>query len=218
LAAFVVHLNLLYYHPRDDHFVPDSIAVTLRYPEDDPLDASEMPSIFRRVFDLAYSMHVGNMQIGHAHPYASPWWSWPLALGNWVLYWTKNGRHIICLGNVLLWYPVFAGILVNFVRGVIALDVGSADSGMVVGYLVSYLPFALVPREMYLYHYAIPLLFGIMNLAAMIERHAGDEGRGFLLGLVAVLAGIGFVTWCPWVYGLKTPDFDFLVWNNKWRG
>jgi dolichyl-phosphate-mannose--protein O-mannosyl transferase len=127
--------------------------------------------MLRRVVDLALYMHRANMRIGSGHSYASKWYEWPLATGKWVLYWTLDGKHILCMANVLLWWPVFGAVVLNIARAVLTLDIASETSAMLIGYLVSYLPFALVPREMFIYHYAIPLLFGCCNISVMISRY-----------------------------------------------
>jgi dolichyl-phosphate-mannose--protein O-mannosyl transferase len=60
----------------------------------------------------------------------------------------------------------------------------SEESGAFFGYLLSYLPFALIRRELFLYHCAIPLIIGIYNLNLMIERHLEPKAAGFCFCLV----------------------------------
>jgi dolichyl-phosphate-mannose-protein mannosyltransferase len=174
--------------------------------------------MLRRIYDLVLYMHRGNMQIRGNHPYSSKWSTWALATGRWVLYWTDKGKHIICMGNVLLWYPAFAGIVAGAVRVAVTRDFGSEEAGALYGYLLSYLPFRFIPRDVFLYHYAIPLIFAVFNLCTLIERALPPETRAFLLCLCTAMAVFGFLLWCPWVYGLSTPEFNFLVWNDIWRG
>jgi len=170
-----------------------------------------------RIWSLVRYMHHGNMQITDRHAYGSRWWQWPLALGKWLLFWTHEGKHVICVANVLLWYPVFLGVVAISARALLALDVDSEETGAALGWALSYLPFALVPREMFIYHYCIRLMFGVYGLVLFIERHLAARPRGFCLCAVTAMAVFGFLKWCPFVYGLTTPDFSFLVWNNSWR-
>jgi dolichyl-phosphate-mannose--protein O-mannosyl transferase len=176
------------------------------------------PSVLLRTVQLVRYMHRSNMMVRGNHPYASPWWSWPLACRRWVLCWTLEGKHILCMANILLWYPVLAGVVWNGIRIALTWDISSEESGAFFGWAFSYLPFALIPREMCLYHYAIPLIAGVYNLNLMMERHLPPKVRGFCFCLALAMAVFGFLFWCPWVYGLSTPDFNFLVWNNRWRG
>jgi dolichyl-phosphate-mannose--protein O-mannosyl transferase len=95
-------------------------------------------------------------------------------------------------------------------------DLESETTGVLIGYWLSYLPFGLLMRDVFLYHYAIPLVFGCCNLGVLIDREVPPLGKGFVLCLFASMAIIGYFVWCPWAYGLTTPDFNFLVWNRNW--
>ncbi|OHT02796.1 Dolichyl-phosphate-mannose-protein mannosyltransferase [Tritrichomonas foetus] len=222
LICFTVHLTILPYLPENESdliVIPDCVKRGLVDRMNPNWDArSRAPSMIRRVITLIIYMHASNMQIGNSHPYASKCWTWPLFLSRWVLFWTNEGKHIICVGNVLLWYPVFFGIVVNLILTLMRKDFRKLRATVLIGYLLSYLPFFLIPREMFLYHYAIPLIFGIYNLSILIERELKPVYRGFIYSLVIVMALIGYILWNPWAYGLTTEDFDFLVWNNNWRG
>jgi dolichyl-phosphate-mannose--protein O-mannosyl transferase len=123
----------------------------------------------------------------------------------------------MCLANIFLWWPVFFGVVANGIRMIVTLDFASEESGMVLGYIFSLLPFALIKRQMFLYHYSIPLIFGIYGFNLWLERHFSPKVRGFLFALFLAADLFGFFFWCPWVYGLTTPDFWFMVWNHKWR-
>jgi dolichyl-phosphate-mannose--protein O-mannosyl transferase len=216
-ACFAVHLHILSYRPEGGAWGPQSVIEGLVSRADPDWEArSRAPSMIRRVIALALDMHRGNMKIGSGHPYSSKWYEWPLATGKWVLYWTRDGKHILCMANVLLWWPVFAAIVFNLGRTILKLDFFGDTSAMMWGYLFSYLPFGLVPREMFIYHYAIPLIFGCCNLGLVIDRCLNPGQRGFCYLLFSAMAVIGFFLWCPWAYALTTPDFRFLVWNSKW--
>lgn len=218
IACFWIHLTVLPFRPERNVGMPDCVRKGLVSKTNPDWNArNNAPSMLMRILTLMIRMHVGNMHIAGNHPYASKWWQWPLALGKWVLYWTKDGKHIMCMANVLIWYPVFFGILANLGVMILTGDFESEEAAATFGWILSYLPFALIPREMFLYHYAIPLLFGICSLNAFVERHLPAKQRGFVFALLGCMAVFGFVLWCPWAYGLTTPDFFFLVWNKNWR-
>lgn len=148
------------------------------------------------------------MRVGYSHPYATC---------KRLLFWTNEGKHIICMANILTWWPVFFSILINLIVVCLNWDFQSELSSMLFGYLLSLLSFALIPREVFIYHYAIPLLFGIFNLNLAVERLLSPVSRGYCFLLFVSLSAFSYVKWNPWVYGLATPDFNFLVWNSKWR-
>lgn len=217
IITFWIHLTILPYEPENHVSMPDCIRRSLvNKNQPNWQKRSNSPSMLRRIISLIFYMHHTNMRIGHSHPYSSPWYSWPLATGKWLLFWTNEGKHIICMGNVLLWWPVFFSIVFNLIRVCLNLECQSELSSMLFGYLLSYLPFALIPRDVFIYHYAIPLLFGIYNLNLLIERIMPPVCRGYCYMLFLSMAAFGYVKWNPWAYGLTTPDFYFLVWNRKW--
>ncbi|OHT10938.1 Dolichyl-phosphate-mannose-protein mannosyltransferase [Tritrichomonas foetus] len=217
IACFWIHLTVLPYPPENPTHMPLCIRQSLVDQNNPNWEIRQnAPSMLKRIITLILYMHRGNMNVGHSHPYASPWYSWPLATGKWLLFWTKDGKHLICMGNVLLWWPVFFSVIANIIRIFLTFDFQSELSAAAIGYFCSFLPFALIPRDMFLYHYAIPLLFGIYNLNLFIERTLPGKARGFCFMLFVTMAFIGYVKWNPWVYGLTTPDFRFLVWNKNW--
>jgi dolichyl-phosphate-mannose-protein mannosyltransferase len=219
ILCFIVHLELLPYIPSHTLDAPPSVRMSLVDPRNPDWAARRRaPSILRRVRDILIDMHRSNMGIGHTHPYSSPWNTWVLCTGKWVLYWTREGRHILCLGNVLLWWPIFVTIIASAVRMVYMFDFNSTVTATLFGWMLSYLPLALIPREMFIYHYAIPLQFGCCNAASLIEKALSPRARGFCYCLAAGLAALGFAFWCPWAYGLETPEFHWLVWHRKWPG
>lgn len=217
-CVFAIHLSSLPYYPENpDQFVPKCINDSLIDKMNPDWERrNKAPSMIIRIITLILYMQFTNMNVGFKHPYASRWYDWPLFTGRWVLYWTENGRHLICMGNVLVWWSVFAAIIGSFVAKFFnTIDREGFDN--LLGYLFSFLPFALIPRDTFLYHYAIPLMFGIFALVILLERQFSPKITGFLLSLVCFLAIFGFFMWCPWVYALTTPDFQFMVWNENWR-
>jgi dolichyl-phosphate-mannose--protein O-mannosyl transferase len=217
LACYAVHLTFLPYEPDTPFSGPDCVRQGLvDRMNPDWNKRANAPSVIRRIVALALDMHSGNMAIGSNHSYGSKWTSWPLFTGKWLLFWTKDGKHILCLGNVLLWWPVFFGICANLVRVLLCGDLASESSGLLIGYWLSYLPFGLLTRDVFLYHYAIPLIFGCANLGLLLDRELSPMAKGFCLAMFGSMAVLGFFFWCPWAYGLTTPDFSFWVWNPAW--
>jgi hypothetical protein len=64
-----------------------------------------------------------------------------------VFYCINEGKHIIYVVNVLLWYSGFA----NAVKLVVKRDFAPEEAADLFGYLLSYLPFAFIPRDLFSY-------------------------------------------------------------------
>ena len=140
----------------------------------------------------------------------SSWYSWPLMTGKWIEFWNQDGRHILCVGNLFVWYPVFVGIVISALRFAIE---GDKPNPAFVGYFVSF----VFSSTGVLYDYAVPLMFGCLNLAMLIDQGLKPKVRAFVSCFVGAMAVFGYILWSPWAYGLTTPDFDFLVWNSRWK-
>lgn len=224
LMCFTVHLMVLPYLPDEAFisnsvFIPNSVRKGLINRLNSDWDArTKAPSLVTRVFDLVFAILSNSLTNKESNPNASKWWSWPLFNCRWVPFWSKNGKLIVCLGNVLLWYPVFFGILWNLIVTLIRRDVKSMRACLLSGYLLSLLPFMLIPRNLCLFHYAVPLIFGIYNLALMIQNELSPVCRGFVFSLLMSLAVFGYLNWSHLVYGLTIQDLEFLIWNKKWIG
>lgn len=224
LMCFTVHLMALPFLPdevflNNSIFIPKSVRNGLVDRLNSDWDArAHAPSLVTRAIDLVCSMIYQSFRSKESIPHSSRWYSWPLFNCEWIPFWSKNGKFIICLGNVLLWYPVFIGIVWNLIVTLIRKDFRSTRACLLYGYLLSLVPFALVPRSLCLYNYAIPLIFGVYNLAMMIEKEMKPVYRGFFFSLVMTMAIFGYFHWSHLAYGLTIPDLNFLIWNKKWAG
>ena len=126
--------------------------------------------------------------LGMDHPFQSPWWQWPLILKPM---WFAQDKYepagyastIMCMGNPFIYYlgalamlAVLAVFVVRLVklRFALSMDVDEQDDGqsilvVSIGFLAQYLPWVLVPRSMYMYHYFASVPFII--LATMLCMH-----------------------------------------------
>ncbi|MFN3285657.1 MAG: phospholipid carrier-dependent glycosyltransferase [bacterium] len=125
-------------------------------------------------------LHV-NMYRYHAtlqatHPYASPWWSWPLLLRPMWYYYEASGgwmKGILAVGNPVIWWAVLPAVVAasRQVRSSPALAFAA------VGFAVSYLPYAFVGRLLFVYHFTPVLPFGYLALATALEPARGMRAR-----------------------------------------
>ena len=173
------------------------------------------PSLLKRVVKLAIDMHQGNMGITEFHPSQSQPYNWPLLTGRYVDFWNGFTAEVHCNGNPLIYYLVFISIICSLFsckckKYYLAIR-------YIVGWSVSYFPFFLVPRTMYLYHYIIPLIFGIMNIGALMDLWFTPFWRGFVGVFVMFIALIGFYLFCPFSYGIKHVDRLLLEWSERWE-
>ena len=219
LVSFGIHLTILPFEGPGNGYLPEMMQRQL-------LDSSLMetqlwgrrvtwPSLYFRIVALVVSMHFGNMAITSFHPYMSRPINWPLLTGNFVAFWFSNGLEVDCIGNAFVYYFAFFSILavlLGFKREKWEIAVRFA-----VGWAVSYFPFYLIPRSMYLYHYLIPLMFGCMCTGASIDLWLRPFWRGVAVVLIGTVVLFGFYLWSPLSYGTPHLNEKFIIWNSAWR-
>jgi dolichyl-phosphate-mannose-protein mannosyltransferase len=146
------------------------------------------------------------------HPYASPWWSWPLMLRP-VAYWQNFPEHgevvatIWGAGNPLLWWAVIPAITITAVRALERPTVARAF--IVIGYLAYFVIWIPIGRILFLYHYMPSVYLGYLALAVILSDFWKGEGETwetlsvmftlfpvFMIGL-AHMAGLLRPQWLP---------------------
>eukprot|EP00808_Paulinella_micropora_P016135 g29894.t1 len=94
---------------------------------------------------------------------------------------------------------------------------------LVTGYTGCLVPFCLVPRSQWNYHYALALvcamlLTGLCADLLLKSPALKQELRYLLVGIVEMVIVAGFIYWAPWTYGFKlTPEqHEARKWNELW--
>lgn len=127
------------------------------------------------------------------HPYASPWWSWPLMLRP-IAYWqnfpkTGDVQTVWGGGNPLLWWGALTAITITAVQALERPNL--TRSFLVIGYLSYLLIWAWIGRTLFLYHYMASVYFGYLALAILLaecfkERAEPWEHLALLLTMTPV--------------------------------
>ena len=218
ISLTCIHLELLPYEPKDrEEFIPYPIKGSLVDMEN-PNWTQRMeakPLLFRAAALLMYQL-ASNADRTAKHPYSSKWYNWPLLTGKWVLFWASNERIITCNGNFIMYIIVFIVLLISAFNVFFNKKLDTYQGGLVIGYLSCLLPFIFVPRETFLYHYVLSLIFGILNVGVFLNG-LSPKFRGFFTSFVCILVIIGYFLWAPITYGLEELDLDFLVWRKCWK-
>ncbi|KAK8899399.1 hypothetical protein M9Y10_001715 [Tritrichomonas musculus] len=203
------------------------------------------PSLLYKTFKVSLIMHNGNMGIKSFHMSQSRPNNWPLLTGIDVGFWGGDGQEIRCHGNVFSYYFAFIGVIlctfpsflkekmkfnkdlrknnekeqqkldkINFLN---SLHDYLVELRFTIGWLASYLPFYLIPRTLFLYHYLIPLMIGCCAFGASLEILIKSKRiRGTIAFATWILAFFGFWLWMPLVYGKYMHERDIMIWNQNW--
>jgi dolichyl-phosphate-mannose--protein O-mannosyl transferase/Gpi18-like mannosyltransferase len=133
------------------------------------------------------------------HPYASPWWSWPLMLRP-VAYWQNfpqegNVSSIWGAGNPLTWWAVIPAMTIMAIRATERPN--TACVFLVIAFLAYYVIWIPIHRLLFLYHYMPSVYIGYLALGAVLADSWNGESEWwesfaiFLTMFPALTIGIG---------------------------
>ncbi|MGH7838599.1 MAG: phospholipid carrier-dependent glycosyltransferase, partial [Candidatus Binataceae bacterium] len=107
------------------------------------------------------------------HPYASPWWSWPLMLRP-VAYWQNfpaTGNVVATIwgaGNPLTWWAVIPAMTITAVRAIERPNI--TRTFMLAAFLAYYVIWIPIGRILFLYHYLPSVYIGYLALGAVLTE------------------------------------------------
>ncbi len=190
-----------------------------------PVYAAEGGVTLKKVWNSAQHMlsYHGKPGLGMDHPYYSPWYKWPINQKPMWYYSSQRfdgtGSTIFAVGNPVVWYSGLLGLLFMVIHLIVlkvtrqkdTVQVGDFGLGMLlfVSFLAQYLPWALVPRGTYIYHYfpSVPFIilcacYGLFVLSKYKEKPATIISRTLIL-----LSFVVFIFLFPYVSGLRMPTW-----------
>ncbi len=150
---------------------------------------------------------------GDTHYFRSPWYQWPII---WWPMWYYSGTgylpegtisSISCMGNPAVWWFGLAALLFTVGRICVKRRAHRADVLVAVGFASQFLPWVIVPRSTFIYHYfaSVPfiILASVLLLGAIRRRSetAFNVTAGALLGAALLLFGAFY----PLESGLPCP-------------
>ena len=136
---------------------------------------SNMWNTFWNYQDFMYSYHSG---LDATHPYQSSWWQWPFTLRPMWYYFGGNADGSISTltasGNPAVWWVSAIGALVLLVqRATGRVKKDRALQIICVGVLANFLPWVLISRCTFIYHFFATVPFLLM--AAVYALHCWEE-------------------------------------------
>lgn len=149
------------------------------------------------------------------HPYSSPWWSWPFLIRPIYLYTSDeiNGMvsRIYAFGNPMVFWFGLTSVLTSLYYAYVEKNKKLAL--VVFSYFIFFVPWALSPRIMFLYHYLPSIPFLAIATGYVLRRNPK------LVFTYFFLAGLLFIYFYPHWAGLQIPlwlDRSYY-WVSSWR-
>lgn len=195
VAAFVVVPILVYYFSYYWHF------------------ASSGGLSIGKVWELQKNMYNYHSTLVDNHYFKTPWYEWPLIVKPMWYYSADlayTGRGVVssisCMGNPAVWWTGLAALIVMLVR---LCWGGLKDKNaliVAIGFASQFLPWVLVPRSTFIYHYFASVPFIIIAIAlcwqylARVDRLTAK----YLMGALLIAAFVLFAMFYPLESGKPT--------------
>ena len=160
-------------------------------------------------------MYLGNTRLTATHPYGSKWYSWPF-MSRSIYYWVKDNARIYYLGNPIIWWSSTVSVLVLLISYFFSKkDRNFTSSFLLSGFVLNLLPFLQIKRVMFLYHYAVALIFTVLMLVYLFDK---ENRPTWALVCLLILAALSFIFFAPLSYGLNLSpsQYNLRVWFNSW--
>lgn len=160
-----------------------------------------------RLVEYQEHMYDYHSKLVATHPYSSQWWEWPFMKRP---VWYYNGKNpepgqissISSFGNPLIWWTgIFAVIAALYI------SIKRKDKRMYVlwiAYLSQYLPWMLVPRLTFLYHYFAMVPFMILAIVYIFTRfEEGRDNKRWIRWVYTGIAVVLFIMYYPVISGME---------------
>jgi len=180
--------------------------------------AGSGPREFLALQEQIFRYHAG---LQATHDYASRWWQWPLTLRPvwYYVQYDPDGTvaHVYANGNPLLHWlfvPAVCAVLWAWRRR------PPLPLILAVGFFGQWLPWALVPRVAFVYHFLPAATFGCVALGIGIAALLGAGRWRRTLGIayaVAVLAAFVFFYPTSSAVPLTRQAIEARMWLDSWR-
>ncbi len=139
------------------------------------------------------------------HTYSSPWWSWPLnfyPIWYFVDYQKNMVANIFASGNPAVFWIGTASIILTVWEFVKKRSKNLLI--IVLGFLVFWLPWAISPRIMFLYHFSPSVPFLCLSLGYQLNVLINEGKRKTVLVIIGLII-LTFILIFPFLTGIPLP-------------
>lgn len=140
------------------------------------------------------------------HGYSSPWWSWPLNIypvWYFVEYQKNTLSNIFTFGNTAVFWVGSITLLLTLFETIKKRSLNLAL--IILGFFIFWLPWALSPRIMFLYHFSPSVPFLTLALGHQLSLDLSDKHKRRLVVALLVLMSVNFALFYPILTGVPLP-------------
>ncbi len=186
-----------------------------------PFSDGSSHNLFVQMIDNQRQMFSYHAGLDATHPYESTWYQWPV-IKRPILYYLESidgtlKAGISAMGNPFVWWAGIPAFLYMLYLAIAKKDRTSLF--IAIGYLAQYLPWMLVSRCTFIYHYFPSVPFVVLMIGYSIYKLTKDRPKLRIAALVyTVLVVALFFVFYPVLSGYPTTDayVTNLKWLNDW--
>lgn len=182
------------------------------------------PGLLERMLHNQQTMFNYHSNLDATHPYSSTWSQWPTMVRP-IFYYSNtlegNMRQgISAFGNPLVWWIGIPAFIYMLYLAIVKKK--KTASFLCIGYLAQYLPWVLVSRCTFIYHYFPSVPFLVLMIAYSFVQFKDKMSKKTFVGLLtgyAIAAFLLFIMFYPVLSGQPVDkDFvaTFLRWFDSW--
>jgi dolichyl-phosphate-mannose--protein O-mannosyl transferase len=191
------------------------------------------------VLGLQGSMFIYHSTLTATHPFSSAWWSWPIIQRPVWLYVSDLPigikSTISLLGNPAVWWVGFASVIIVTLRAIptryfrripkISTFFGKTDTRtdmaalfIAIVFFFQWLPYVLISRITFIYHYYVSVPFLCLGSAYLINKVWNKKWGKMITVIFLALVVFLFALFYAVISGTPTSStsIDSLKWFDSW--
>lgn len=186
------------------------------------LTAGDQSYTFKALVDAQVHMFDYHSQLVATHPFSSQWWQWPFMKRPVWFYSGSDGlpagqvSTIVTMGNPLIWwigiFALLATVWLTFRRKEKSLYM------IWIAFFSQYVPWMLVPRETFIYHYfaMVPfIILSIVYIMKLLDGRLPESKSRYIRYGFAALAGLLFILFYPALSGMQVSG-NYVTGALRW--
>lgn len=175
------------------------------------------------VFGIQFGMYRYHAMLEATHPFASPWWSWPLIRTPVWLYVSYLPNRMVstitCMGNPTIWW--FGVFCLVFVVAKTVFKKDLACLYIITIFLFQWMFYALISRCVFLYHFYSDVPFLVFAVTALLNdlwERKNIKYRKMTVLSYLIIVVIAFILFYPVISGIpcSITRRDSLRLFNSW--
>jgi dolichyl-phosphate-mannose--protein O-mannosyl transferase len=172
--------------------------------------------LIEKFFELNQKMFFYNKTLSASHDFGSRAFGWPLMVRA-VYYWVedmgeKGISRIYFSGNPVLWFLGLIGLFNLVFLKIQNQENKERKNILILLYLANFLPFVLVTRVLFLYHYLVAMIVSVLIFWFVFNEQIQElKTRRFWLSAVLFLVISSFLFFAPLSYGFPLTEKQFSL-------